>query len=440
MKTCARLLLAFGSLLLALGAAVADVPPPAAPAAVPREVAPSPPAMELVGRRAALSRAVGDGLVLIEARGGESERVERDFFYLSGLETAGAVLVIEVAGGIGTVCLYLPSRSSQWERWNGPRAYPGEEAARSTGIDDLRSLEQAAAEIDARIAAARRVYHLPTVNPRPELESPDEEWRRALRERHPGIEAVEDIRPFLHPLRQRKGEDELARLARAAAITGRALVEGFAVARPGRHEFEVEAAIEASFRAHGAEGPGFDSIVGSGPNSCVLHHQSNDRLIGPDELLILDVGASWGGYTADITRTIPVSGRFSARQREVYDVVARAQAAGIAAARPGATIADVDRAARRVAAEAGLGAHYLHGTSHHVGLEVHDVGPHGTLLPGMVITVEPGLYLVDEGFGIRIEDMVRITETGAEKIPCGVTSEAEGIEALLAPPRRRADL
>jgi Xaa-Pro aminopeptidase len=341
------------------------------------------------------------------------------------------VLLHDVRGGVGESTRLLPAHSPEWERWNGPRAHPSAEARARTGIADIRALEALPELLEARVAAAARLLYLPTANPRAGQASPDERWEEALRARHPELDFA-DLRPLLHPLRQVKGPGEVERLRRAIAITGAALRDGFAIARPGRHEFEVEAAIEAAFRAHGGEGPGFDSIVGSGPNSCVLHHQRNDRRIEAGDLIVIDVGAAWGGYTADITRTIPVTGRFTPRQREIYEVVARAQRAGIAAARPGATLADVNRAARAVVAEAGLVSGFLHGTSHHVGLEVHDVGPDRPLAPGMVITVEPGVYLVGEELGVRIEDMILITAHGREVLSTAIPKEAAALEVLIA--------
>jgi len=399
---------------------------------LPAEVAGPVPAEELRARRSALARSIGSGVILIEARGDEYESVERDFYYLTGLETAGARLLMVAKNGEERSFLYLPPHSPNWERWNGPRAYPCPEVEVFTGIGDLRLLKAFNDDFAKVLQQTERLFYLPTENPRPQLPSPDQRWIAQLREDHPQLELVDRVGSFLHPLRQRKGPAEIARLRRAISITVSSMPRGFAVAIPGRGEFEVEAAIEGSFRSYGAEGPGFSSIVGAGPNSCVLHYQRNTAMLEEGDLLVIDVGASWGGYTADITRTIPVSGRYSPRQREIYEVVLRAQQAGIAAARPGATIREIHRAASSVFQEAGLLKFALHGTCHHVGLEVHDVGStRRHLEPGMVITVEPGLYLPEEEIGIRVEDMILVTESGNEVLSAALPKTPAAIESMI---------
>ncbi len=399
---------------------------------LPAEVAGPIPVEELRARRSALASRVDSGVILIEARGGEYDAVERDFYYLTGLETAGARLLMVVEGGEERSVLYLPPHSPNWERWNGPRAYPCPEIENLTGIGDLRLLKDFEDGFAGVLRQTEHLFYLPTENPRPELPSPDQRWIAQLKEVHPQLKQVDRVGAFLHPLRQRKGPDEVSRLRRAISITVSSMPRGFAVATPGRGEFEVEAAIEGSFRAYGAEGPGFASIVGAGPNSCVLHYQSNTAMLKQGDLLVIDVGASWGGYTADITRTIPVSGRYSARQKEIYEVVLRAQLAGIAAARPGATIGEIHRAANSVFQEEGLSQFALHGTCHHVGLDVHDVGStRRRLEPGMVITVEPGLYLPEEEIGIRVEDMILLTESGNEVLSVTLPKSPAAIEAMI---------
>jgi Xaa-Pro aminopeptidase len=245
-------------------------------------------------------------------------------------------------------------------------------------------------------------------------------------------------------MRRIKGPEELDRMRTAACVAVAGHRAAMAAVRPGVGEWEVEAVLEAMFRRHGSEGPAFPSIVASGPNATTLHYTSNRRRIEEGDLVLIDAGAEYGMYCSDLTRTVPASGTFSAPQRAVYEVVLAAERAAIAAARPGATVASVHDAATRVLA-AGLldlglvqaesvddvieqGAYrryYMHQTSHWLGLDVHDVGlyrEHGApaeLVPGMVLTVEPGLYFpLDDadlpepfrGIGIRIEDTVAITE------------------------------
>jgi Xaa-Pro aminopeptidase len=178
-------------------------------------------------------------------------------------------------------------------------------------------------------------------------------------------------------------------------------------------EYEVEAAVEYEFRRGGAERPGFASIIGSGPFSTVLHYDKSTRRMESGDVVVVDIGAEYSGYSADVTRTYPVSGKFSARQREIYQIVLDAQKAALAHVKPGATLGDIHRAAMAHIRSKGYEKNFIHGTSHYIGLEVHDVGSTSRPLEAnMVITVEPGIYIPEEQLGIRIEDDVLVTPGG----------------------------
>jgi Xaa-Pro aminopeptidase len=199
--------------------------------------------------------------------------------------------------------------------------------------------------------------------------------------------------------------------------------------------------MERQFLFEGARRPGYPSIIGSGENSCVLHYDASERTLRSGDLVLMDAGAEFRRYTADITRTVPTGGRFSEEQRRIYHLVLKAQAAGIAAIRPGVHFAAVDRAARRVITEAGYGPNFIHGTSHFLGLDVHDPGDPATeLRPGMVLTVEPGIYLPEKHLGIRIEDDVLVTATGAEILSDCLPRDPDAVEMQmresLSPPAR----
>jgi len=236
-----------------------------------------------------------------------------------------------------------------------------------------------------------------------------------------------DASEVVHPLRQIKSDWEVQQLETAIERTEVGLRAGAAAAIAGGNECQVEAAIEAQFRRLGSPAPGFPSIVGSGKNNCCLHWMKNDGPVQSGDLLRMDVGTRCGPYTADITRTVPVDGKWTDRQREIYQVVWRAQQAGIAAVRVGATTRDVDAAARAVIREAGYSAYFPHGTSHHVGMDMHDVGPFRKFQKGMVVTVEPGIYISEEGFGIRIEDMVVVTAEGCRVLSAAISKELESL-------------
>jgi Xaa-Pro aminopeptidase len=196
-------------------------------------------------------------------------------------------------------------------------------------------------------------------------------------------------------------------------------------------EYELQAVLEFVCRKGGAPRQAFQSIVGSGPNGAILHYRANRRRFRDGELVLMDVGAEFMGYAADVTRTFPAGGRFTEEQGRLYDLVFAAQEAAIAAVRPGAKVRDVHAAAVEVLAEAGYDHAFLHGTSHFVGLAVHDPHPGGPLRPGMVLTVEPGVYLPERGIGIRIEDTVLVTEDGAEVLSGDVPKRRDRIEALM---------
>jgi Xaa-Pro aminopeptidase len=210
------------------------------------------------------------------------------------------------------------------------------------------------------------------------------------------------------------------------------------IAVPGAYEFQAEAAVEGGFRRRGAEFLAFPSICGSGINACYLHYRENNRRLEEGDLLLLDVGANYEGYCADVTRTIPVSGRFTDRQREVYQLVWEAQQLAEARLRPGVTMRELHEAVVGFFDEHGVRRHFKHGLGHQLGVRVHDVpGFRGPLEPGMVVTIEPGLYLVEEALGVRIEDDFVVTEDGCRRLSDAIPSAPEALEAYLARLRSR---
>jgi Xaa-Pro aminopeptidase len=252
---------------------------------------------------------------------------------------------------------------------------------------------------------------------------------------------VPQLTAELAALRQIKDAEEIRRLRTAVAITSEALLEAMADVRPGMHEYEVEATIEYGFRRRGAERLGFPSIVGSGPNGTILHYDENRRRMEEGELVVIDVGAEYGYYSADLTRTLPVSGRFTPRQRRLYDLVLGAQQAAIDSIRPGTSLGTLNQVARLylrihssdLCGGAACDQYFIHGLSHWLGMNVHDAGSYSRRLePGMVLTVEPGIYIPAESLGIRIEDVVLVTGNGREVLSDGLPRAAEAVERAMA--------
>jgi Xaa-Pro aminopeptidase len=378
------------------------------------------PVERLAARRAALLERLGDGVAIVAAARLRSIEVDypqdsdyreaNDFFYLTGLEAPGGRLALVArTGGPDSVILYLPETEPGHERWTGASLGPGPEASRLSGIADVRPLPSDS----TRLTAGRR--DLARVSGR-------------------------QLAAELSSLRQVKDPEEIRRLRRAVAITADALLEAMARAAPGLHEYELEALIEYGFRRRGAERVGFPSIVGSGPNGTVLHYDDNRRRMGEGELVVIDVGAEFGYYSADLTRTLPVSGRFSPRQRQLYDLVLGAQQAAIDSVRPGTDLGTLNRIARwymrsrsgSLCGGSGCERYFVHGLSHWLGMNVHDPGAYSRgLEPGMVLTVEPGIYIPAESLGIRIEDVVLVTREGGEVLSSGLPRSAEALERTM---------
>jgi Xaa-Pro aminopeptidase len=361
------------------------------------------PLQEYRSRRERLTQRIkGNVLVLRAAPDQELVKYqqERNFYYLTGLDAPNAILLIDAASETPQEFLFLPERKPAEERWTGPKLGPGPEAEKNTGFSKVLSTSEFDSTLKRISERARVVYGL------------------------------KDVQDDLAYLRQVKSATEIALLEKAIGITLKAQEAAARTVGPGVMEYEVEAALEYEFRRNGAERPGFPSIVGSGPFSTILHYDKSERRMQTGDVVVVDIGAEYGGYSADVTRTYPVSGKFSSRQREIYQIVLDAQKAAIAKIRPGVRISDLHQAAMSHIRSKGYEKYFIHGTSHHVGLEVHDVGDASRPLePNMVITVEPGIYIPEEQLGIRIEDDVLVTSNGS-RVLSAFPKEIVDIEAL----------
>ena len=376
-------------------------------------------------------------------------RQEPGFFYLTGVELPGAVLLLAKEHE----ALLLPARRPALEAWTGPKFGPGEEAARALGFAEVGDRDATEAVVDARrrgvpgyldriagaLQAGGALWVALAGSATGEL-TPEQRMAQGLRDRLPSF-AVRDLAPVLSDLRLRKSSGEIALLRKAVAATVAAMRAAAATVAPGRTEGEVEGAAFAALRAAGAEGWSFPPIVGSGRAGCVLHYDANLGVLGDGELVVVDIGARHGYYCGVLTRTFPVGGAFTPRQRQLYGAVLGAYEAAAATLKPGSTIAAARKAAfaalegSAVPGDGGrtLGNFFIHGLGHFLGLEAHDAGGEGPVLEaGMVVTVEPGVYLPAEGVGIRVEDDYLITDGGAENLSAALPRDAAAVEALVA--------
>lgn len=399
-------------------------------------------------RRGILMERLQKGLIFVPGRGAEG--VNPNFRYLTGVaEPRGALLLapggtrIEtgrnhpgpdyVRGRIAQQVLFLPARDPLAARWGEDSAATLEQVgADDAGVDAVIAASEMEAVLAQSFQTARKLFYVRGTAPA--LAGPDDAdaaFVAKVRRRFFDLE-VRDGTPDVHEMRRIKDDGEIRAMERAAAVTAKALQRAARLVRPGAKEYEIEAEITRTYRGVGG-GHAFDPIVGSGANALSLHYKQNSGPIEDGVLLLIDTGATLDGYASDVSRTWPVSGRFSDRQREVYEVVLAAQQTAIAAARPGAMLGDLHAAAYEVIDKAGLGEHFIHGLGHYLGMETHDVGDvHRPLQAGAVFTVEPGVYIPDEQIGIRIEDDVLITGDGCRVLTEAIPKSAEEIERMLA--------
>jgi len=494
----------YASLLVLLTTTACAPPAPtAAPAPVgpiawdiPALPAPAPVAAEEYrARRAALAEAMDDGVLLVlgspEPAADYLPYEQRAHFrYLTGITEPDAALVMEKRGGTVEERVFVLPRDPARETWEGRRL--GADGAGTLTGAPAATRDRLLPDLETRLSRSATLYTLGGRPPEPPaglILDPEQQLVLALLEDHPEV-AVRDLEPAIAGLRAFKSPTEIDLLRRAIYITVLAHREAARAAAPGLNEFEIQALIEYTFRRHGAEGTGFASIVGSGPNSTTLHYRDADRFMRDGEVLLIDVGARYRGYTADVTRTIPVNGTYSPAQRQVYRIVLDAQKAAEAILRPGATWDQLNAAAERVIAEglAELGLidapdatyrcesprfgvvcpqyrlYYMHGLGHGIGLDVHDpeASYFGPFIAGSIFTIEPGVYVRADALdhlpdtpenremarrlrptleryvniGVRLEDNYLVTDDAFERLTAGAPREMAEVEALMREPAR----
>ena len=396
-------------------------------------------------------------------------RQNSDFWYLTGFNEPQAVLILVKSDETHNhSVLFNRVRDLTAEIWFG-RCLGQDAAPAKLGVDRALAFDEINAQLHLLLNGLDVVYHAQGQYAYADeiLFAALDTLRKGFRQNLAAPATVTDYRPWLHEMRLFKSAEEVAVMRRAGEISALAHTRAMEKCRPGMFEYQLEGEILHEFIRHGARYPSYNTIVGSGENGCILHYTENECEMRDGDLVLIDAGCEYRGYAGDITRTFPVNGKFSKPQRAVYDIVLASLDNALVMFKPGVSIREVNDQVVRIMiaglidlgvmkgeveqlfAEQAHRQFFMHGLSHWLGLDVHDVGHYGTpsrdrvLEPGMVLTVEPGLYIAPDadvppeyrGIGIRIEDDILITKDGNENLTASVVKDADAIEALMAAAR-----
>lgn len=381
-------------------------------------------------------------------------RQNNDLFYLCGIDQEETILLIapDCPNPAWREVLFLRETNEHIAVWEGHK-YTKEEAEVASGIKNIHWLSDFDQIFNSVMALSERVYLNTNEHLRAGVvvETRDARFIKSCKERFP-LHEYERLAPIMHELRGAKEQAEIDQLQIACDITEKGFRRILKFVKPGVTEFEIEAEYLHEFVRNRSKGFAYEPIIASGANACVLHYIENSRPCHDGDLLLMDVGAEYGNYNADMTRTIPVNGKFTERQKAVYDAVLRVQREAMNILRPGTNIQDYHKEVGLIMQSEliGLGLidqtdvknqdpkwpaykkYFMHGTSHHLGLDVHDVGTmHGPITPGMVFTVEPGIYIPAENLGVRLENNIVIQENGYFDLMRNIPIEAEEIESIM---------
>lgn len=381
-------------------------------------------------------------------------RQNNDLFYLSGIDQEESILLLapDCPNPAMREVLFLRETNEHIAIWEGHK-YTKEEAEATSGIKNIQWLDKFDLIFSTVMALSDRVYLNTNEHLRAGVvvETRDARFIKTCKEQFP-LHEYERAAPLMHELRGVKEQEEIDQLQIACDITEKGFRRILNFVKPGVTEYEIEAEYLHEFVRNRSKGFAYEPIIASGISACVLHYLENNKACNDGELLLMDVGAEYGNYNADMTRTIPVNGRFTERQKAVYNAVLRVHKEASSMLRPGVTIQDYHKEVGLIMQSEliGLGLidqtdiqnqdpiwpaykkYFMHGTSHHLGLDVHDVGTmYGPIQPGMVFTVEPGIYIPDEGFGVRLENNIVVLEDGYFDLMRNIPIEADEIEDLM---------
>lgn len=367
-------------------------------------------------KRNALRQRLGiDGKALLFS-GVNYQYIDKNFYYLTGLREPMSILLILPIDGDDF--LFIPDVSNE----DKVRTL-----SLTSGIARIMPMKDFNDIFSYLYSWQNKIYYpIPT-------QTDDYSYNliRSIMNKNPQY-ALKDLTLILTEMRMVKSPEEIALMKKAIDITAAGLINAIHQAEPGMYEYEIQKIIEDTFFASGAEGLSFASIIGSGPNSVIIHYDQNSRMTEPGDVVVMDVGAQYLGYAGDLTRTMPISGKFTARQKEVYTIVLEAQQLAIEACRPGVTLDDINEIAHEYIGRLGYGEYFYHSIGHSLGLDVHDPWFAGAaLVPGEVITIEPGIYIASENLGIRIEDDFLVTEYGCTCLSSSLPKRPDDIERLM---------
>lgn len=380
-------------------------------------------------------------------------RQSSDFFYLTGIEQEGSILLMSKSGNEQLAVLLIIEPNETMEIWEG-RKLSQLQASEISGIKSVMFNSQFATQLASLTDNCSLIYLNKNENPRAKFDLPTADERRGRELMNTlYLHRFGRLAPLMTKARLIKSEAEIALIRQACSITEQAFRRVLTNVRTGMMEYEVEAEVCHEFIRSGASGHAYQPIIAAGANSCFLHYNTNDAMLHDGDLLFMDFGAEYANYAADMSRSIPINGKFSPRQRQVYEAVLRVMGAAKDVLRPGVTIKDYHKQVCEIMNREliGLGLYteeesaqaptdkplymryFMHGTSHFMGLDTHDVGGKDLpLQPGMVLSCEPGIYISEEGIGIRLENDILITETGCVDLMQNIPIDPDEIETLMA--------
>jgi len=375
-----------------------------------------------------------------------------DLFWLSGVDQEESVLAIVKYNNQVQEMLFLKETNEQIAIWEGAKL-DKELAQKNSGIEKIYWLNQMDEVLNINIEKANKIYLNKNIHSRStsEVETRDDRFRKTLTKRHPKKEIIE-VAPIMHELRFIKSEIEIELMKHACDITEKGLRRILPIIKPGIMEYQIEAELMHEFLSNRSAGFAYQPIIGSGVDSCILHYIDNNKMCKDGDILLMDFGAEYANYASDLTRTVPVNGRFSERQKNVYNAVHRVMKEATNMLRPGTDHKKMQQEVIKIMEEEliSLGLfdkedvkrqdpfkpmykkYFMHGTSHSLGLDVHDVGDTNTpMQPGMVFTCEPGIYIREEGIGVRLENDVLVTSGNPDDLMKNIPIDYQEIESLM---------